>query len=98
MYNPKPEDISNVELPKEVDELLEALARNTHKVWAEMRIKDGWSQGLLRNDVKKKHPNLVPYEELPDNEREIDRKVTINVLKFIYKKGYIIINNDRRTD
>ena len=90
MYNPKPVDTSDVVLDSEILELCELIAENTHEVWAEGRIKDGWSFGEKRDDEKKLHPCLVPYGELPESEKEYDRNTSIQTLKLIVKLGYKI--------
>ena len=70
MYTPAPLDTRDIELPKELDELIEEMARNVHDVWAQGRIAEGWTYGEQRDDKRKTHPCLVPYEELPDAERD----------------------------
>ena len=52
--------------------------------------KEGWKYGETRNDELKTHPGLVPYEELPDSEREYDRQTAIQTLKLIMKLGFDI--------
>ena len=54
---------------------------------AETRIKQGWKYGEQRNDELKTHPCLVPYEELPEEEKEYDRNTSIGTLKLIMKLG-----------
>ena len=71
MYTPAPLDTRDIELPKELDELIEEMARNVHDVWAQGRIAEGWTYGKQRDDKRKTHPCLVSYEELPDAEREM---------------------------
>lgn len=44
-YTPKPIDTSNITLPKELNTLLEAMAKNVHEVWAQTRIEQGWQYG-----------------------------------------------------
>ena len=89
-YTPAPLDTRNIELPKELDELIEEMARNVHDVWAQGRIAEGWTWGEERDDKLKKHPCLVPYEELPDAEREYDRQTAVQTLKLILKLGFKI--------
>lgn len=89
-YIPQPIDASNVQLPKELDVLVEAVAKNVHEVWAQTRISQGWTYGTERNDELKHHPCLVPYEDLPEEEREYDRNTAISTLKFIVANGYKI--------
>ena len=90
MYDPKPIDTSDVVLSDEILELCEQLAKNTHDVWAISRIKDGWTYGDHRDDEKKLHPCLVPYEELDDSEKQYDRDTSLETLKMIIKLGYKI--------
>ena len=89
-YIPTPLNTQDVELPKSLDKLTEQMARNVHEVWAQGRIAEGWHYGKQRNDILKTHPCLVPYEELPDAEREYDRQTAIQTLKLILKLGFKI--------
>lgn len=89
-YVPQPIDTNSVELPKELKPLVEQMAKNVHEVWAKTRIDQGWTYGIERNDAEKKHPCLVPYEELPEEERVYDRNTSIETLKFILKAGFDI--------
>lgn len=90
MYNPLLIDVSDVVLPLEFEDLIEALAENVHDIWAKGRINDGWTYGPVRDDARKHHPCLVPYGELPESEKEYDRNTAVSTLKFIVKKGYAI--------
>ena len=89
-YIPLPVDTTNVSLPDGLDSLVEQMSKNSHEIWAESRIRQGWTYGELRNDELKTHPCLVPFEELPDSEKEYDRKTTIDTLKLIMKLGFKI--------
>lgn len=89
-YTPHPLDTSDVKLPQELEVLVEQMAKNVHEVWAQTRIAQGWSYGAERNDEKKHHLCLVPYEELPESEKEYDRNTSIETLKLILKLGFKI--------
>ena len=89
-YTPQPIDTKDVKLPKELETLVEAMAKNVHEVWAVGRIADGWTYGAQRDDKTKKHPCLVPYDQLSESEKEYDRKTSIETLKFIIQAGYKI--------
>ena len=89
-YIPQPVDTSNVMLPVELNQLVETMSKNVHEVWASGRLKDGWTYGEERSDVEKKHPCLVPYEELSESEKEYDRNTSIETLKLILKLGFKI--------
>ncbi len=91
MYKPKPADTSAVVLDTELTELTERIAENVHDVWAAGRIAEGWTWGPERNDAEKKTPCLVPYDELPESEKEYDRKTATETLKLISALGYDIV-------
>lgn len=89
-YTPKPIDIDTVELPRDIEELVEAIAKNVHEVWAKSRINQGWIFGPERNDRLKQHPSLIPYEELSEEEKDYDRNTAKGTLKVLIKFGYNI--------
>lgn len=90
-YDPKPIDVSDVALHEDVTELREVIAENAHEIWALQRQNEGWTFGPERNDERKQTPNMVPYAELPDIEKEYDRIMAINTLKLLKKAGYDLI-------
>lgn len=93
-YIPNPIDTSDVELSDELKQLVERLARNVHDNWALGRIKEGWTYGVERDDVLKKHPCLIDYNDLPENEKDYDRNTAVETLKLILKLGWKIENVD----
>lgn len=89
-YIPNPIDTSNVQLPDALNILVEKMAENVHEEWAKTRIEQGWTYGPQRDDVNKKHPCLIPYDQLPDSEKEYDRNTAISTLKLIISMGFNI--------
>ena len=92
MYTPNPIDTKNITLSSEIMALSEVLAENIHEVWAAGRIRDGWTYGDVRDDLKKQHPCLIPYEDLPESEKHYDRATAMETLKTIIKLGFTIRN------
>lgn len=90
-YTPAPQDTSGITLSSELLALAEAMAENVHEVWAERRIAEGWTYGPVRDDAKKQTPCLVPYTDLPEEEKEYDRSTALETLKFIVSRGYEIL-------
>lgn len=90
-YIPSPADTQGVELPKELLPLVEEMAKNVHEVWAKNRLANGWTYGVERNDIKKQHPCLIPYEDLPEGEKVYDRVTSQETLKLILKLGFDIL-------
>lgn len=87
-YEPNPIDTSKVRLPDELSEIAELLAENTHDIWAKARLEEGWRYGPVRDNAAKTNPCLVPYENLPDSEKEYDRRTSREVLAVLYAMGY----------
>lgn len=89
-YTPQPIDTSEIEIPRELESLVEVMAKNVHEVWAKERISQGWTYGKKRDDTKKQHPCLIPYEELSEEEKRYDRNTSQETLKLIIKLGFSI--------
>jgi ryanodine receptor 2 len=89
-YKPSPIDTSRVRLTPQLERLTETLAENAHDNWAVQRIKAGWQVGPARDDAKKLHPCLVPYDQLPESEKEYDRTSAMETLKVLVAMGYSI--------
>ena len=90
MYKPQPMDTSSVTLPRELLELTEQIAENVHENWSAARIAEGWTYGEVRDDEKKTTPCLVPYSQLPEEEKEYDRNTAFQTLKLVIALGYKI--------
>ncbi len=89
-YIPNPIDTSDITLDEGLTALVEQMARNVHEVWAQGRISQGWTWGPQRDDTLKTHPDLVPYEDLTEVEKQYDRDTATATLKLIIKLGYNI--------
>jgi len=94
VYRPHPIDLSDVELPQGIEDLQEAIAENAHEIWAQARQAEGWTYGSERNDQLRQTPDMVPYSDLTDSEREYDRQMAMNTIKLLRKLGYeLVISN-----
>lgn len=91
VYRPHPIDLSDVELPDDIEDLREAIAENAHEVWAQARQAEGWTYGSERNDQLRQTPDMVPYSDLADSERDYDRQMAMNTIKLLRKLGYEIV-------
>lgn len=93
-YIPQRIDISDVELTEDLNELQEAIAENAHEIWAEIRQAEGWTYGPERNDSLKQTPDMVPYSQLPESEKEYDRQMAMRTIKLLKKLGYDLIKRE----
>jgi len=89
-YEPKSPDLTGVQIPADLINLVEQLAEITHDNWVRQRLADGWRHGQYRDDLHKEHPCIVPYEDLPESEKEYDRKISLGVVQAILALGYRI--------
>ena len=89
-----PMQTNDITLSDDLVALTELIAANVHDVWAAGRIKEGWTYGEVKDTEKKTTPCLVPYDELPESEKEYDRNTAIETLKLITKLGYKITRKD----
>lgn len=90
-YVAVPLKTAEIDLPLELNSLNEEMSENIHENWSALRLKQGWSYGLTRNDHKKSHPCLVPYNLLPEEEKDYDRQTAEQTLKFILSQNYQIV-------
>lgn len=93
-YTPLPLDTTNVELPQELLNLAEEIAKNVHEVWSQNRMNEGWVYGPVRNDEKRETPCLVPYEDLPEEEKAYDRNTAFSTLRLIVSLGFDIVKKE----
>lgn len=93
-YIPHPINLDDVDVEDELLELREAIAENAHEVWAESRRKEGWTYGPERDDTKKQHPDMLPYNRLPESEKEYDRIMAMNTIKLVKKLGWEFRKSD----
>lgn len=92
-YHPKLIDLKHVELPVGFEELREAIAENAHDMWALERQSEGWTYGPKRDDSKLETPDMVPYAQLPESEKQYDRLMAEDTLKLLTALGYKIEKN-----
>ena len=54
-----------------------------HNAWMQEKISDGWVYGEVKDAVKKTHPCIVPFEQLPEFQQKKDALfcAIVNALK-----------------
>ena len=90
-YEPHPIDVDSIPLNGDLEQLQDAIAENAHNVWAQARIKEGWTYGREFDEAKKQDPTLMPFTALPDSEKEYDRLTAFNTIKLVKKLGFDIV-------
>ena len=64
-------------------EEVEFLAAREHQRWMAAMAAEGYSYGPVRDDAAKKHPSMVPYEDLPEPEKEKDRDAVRMIPRYL---------------
>ena len=85
-----PINTADIKLSDELANLTERLAANVHDRWMQQRQAEQWQYGEKRDDDKKQSPLLVPYENLPESEKEYDRITAMETVKSILALGFTI--------
>jgi hypothetical protein len=65
------------------DAAVERLARIEHRRWMAERILRGWRHAPARDNARQLHPSLVAYDDLPEAEREKDRRQVRGLAKLL---------------
>lgn len=73
---------------RQIEHHLERLAEAEHDGWVDQRMKNGWTFGAVRNDLEKRHPLLIPYADLPESEKDKDRRAVLAYLDTLMSAGY----------
>lgn len=92
-YHPKLLDLKHIVLPEGIEDLREAIAENAHDIWALERQSEGWTYGPKRDDTKLETPDMLPYSQLPESEKQYDRLMAEDTLKLLTALGYKIEKN-----
>jgi ryanodine receptor 2 len=90
-YRPAPIKTTGISLPPELEAHLERLAEHVHDLWSVRRMEEGWTMGATRSDQAHTHPNLVPYAELGEGDKDYDRMVARETLRAVIALGYRIL-------
>lgn len=67
---------------------LEAMAKMEHESWMNHLQDNGWRYGPERDDHRRIHPSLRPWDELTPADQEKTREGVANALKILNRLGY----------
>jgi len=72
---------------------LEILAETEHKRWMQSKFDDGWEYAPETDRAKKLHKLLVPWDRLPEEEKEKDRDLVRGIPVILARAGYAIVKS-----
>jgi serine phosphatase RsbU (regulator of sigma subunit) len=73
------------------EEEIETMARVEHLRWSWEKRLNGWILGSIKDDIKKTHPSLIPFEELNESEKEKDRELVKLIPALLQDINYEVI-------
>lgn len=62
---------------------LEHLAELEHRRWMAERRLSGWQHGEARDNRRRLHPDLVPWDRLPEASKRFDREIVLATLEAV---------------
>ncbi len=68
-------------------EQTEQLAERIHGIWMQSKKAAGWTYGPVRDDSRRVHDMLLPYADLPEEEKEKDRDIARDMIPLLEKAG-----------
>ncbi len=69
------------------DSDLELLAKLEHERWKTKMLQEGWRVDAEKDHVERTSPYLVPWEKLPDSEKEKNRDMVRGIPKILAKNN-----------
>ncbi|HXW23566.1 MAG TPA: RyR domain-containing protein, partial [Xanthobacteraceae bacterium] len=82
---------SDEQIKRCIEENIELLAEAEHDGWMAQRTKNGWRHGTPRDDARKVHPLMVPYGDLPKEEKDKDRRAVRAYPTQVKAAGFTIV-------
>jgi hypothetical protein len=70
-------------------EEVELMAKMEHEGWVEERLRDEWRYDpTIRDNEKKIHPSLVPWDELSEEDKDRDRNQVRGIPEYLARAGF----------
>jgi hypothetical protein len=70
---------------------IERMAELEHERWLAERLFEGWTYAPAPKDPERRtHPDLIPYDQLADEVKELDRIVVRRLPQLFAASGYAI--------
>jgi hypothetical protein len=78
-------------------EEIELMAKIEHNLWMEERLQENWKYAPgLKNPKKKTSPFLIPWGQLPPEEKEKDRDTVRKIPVYLSKGGFQIFRTEKK--
>jgi hypothetical protein len=74
-------------------EMCDTLAKHQHERWCRERTQQGWRYGLEMKAKDKTHPMLRPWEQLPDQYKNVDDQLPHLFMNILAQHGYTVVKS-----
>ena len=78
-------------LPVLTEQEITRLAESEHQRWCEERLADGWANGAETDLQRKRHTDLVPWNELGESRKELDLEAQRELPPLLARYGLAIV-------
>ncbi|MFA5523144.1 MAG: RyR domain-containing protein [Tissierellales bacterium] len=86
-YSASEENEGGTEIKELEPSQIEYLSKIEHDSWVDERSKNGWTYGEAKDIDNKISPHLIPYEELTEDVKELDRDTVRNIISLLNTIG-----------
>lgn len=69
----------------------EDLARAEHDRWMVAKLADGWRFGPVRDDAARLHPDIVPFDDLSEAIKDLDREQVRVITRIVARQGGTVV-------
>lgn len=69
----------------------EDLARAEHDRWMVAKVADGWRFGPVRDDAERLHPDIVPFDDLSEEIKDLDREQVRLITRIVARQGKAVV-------
>ncbi|MFM6830768.1 MAG: RyR domain-containing protein, partial [Novosphingobium sp.] len=69
----------------------EDLARAEHDRWMVAKLADGWRYGPVRDDAARLHPDIVPFDDLSEAIKDLDREQVRVITRIVARQGSTVV-------
>lgn len=73
-----------------LERYIDVLAEAEHNGWMEFRLQNGWRYGSDRDEKRRIHSALLPYDQLPNQHQEKDRNSVRHYPDILARAGYVV--------
>lgn len=77
-------------LPAELNALVDTMASKTHEAWCDGKRAAGYNYGEITSDEAKTHQLLVPFADLPEENKDESRRNARTSIQLILRAGCTI--------